>query len=55
LAGSYSSSSYQYISDVAAANSFMSGIVLLACSNRNIEIVDAATMQVTVPCCVLLV
>jgi hypothetical protein len=45
LAGSYTSSC-QTITDVAAANSFMSTLLLLACSNRSIQLVDAATMQV---------
>jgi hypothetical protein len=48
LAGSYTSSC-QTITDVAAANSFMSTLLLLACSNRSIQLVDAATMQVR--CC----
>lgn len=45
LAGSYSSTC-QTIADVAAANSFLSTLILLACSNRSIELVDAATLQV---------
>ncbi|KAF6257814.1 WD40-repeat-containing domain protein [Scenedesmus sp. NREL 46B-D3] len=45
LAGSYSAGC-QAITDVAAANSFLSTLLLLACSNRSIQLVDAATMQV---------
>jgi hypothetical protein len=49
LAGGYSSSC-QAITDVAAANSFMSTLLLLAFSNRSIQLVDAATMQVCCNC-----
>eukprot|EP00775_Hariotina_reticulata_P012463 gene12463-12598_t len=45
LAAAYSSSC-QLIANVAAPNSFRSNIVLLACSNRSIEVMDAETMQV---------
>ncbi len=46
LAGSYKSNC-QSLLDVTVANSFHSALLLLACSDRSIVLVDAATLQVS--------